>query len=69
MPRIFEWLGSLMFLVALLEFIPNPKKALQSIPDVLATNPRMVNGHLILSHPDHRTGVRHQKNSQAQWKP
>lgn len=48
MQRIIEWLGSLMFLVALIEFIPNPRKALESIPQVLATNPKMVNGHLVL---------------------
>jgi hypothetical protein len=46
--RIFEWLGSIMFLVALIEFIPNPKKALKSIPEVLATNPKIVNGHLVI---------------------
>ena len=44
--RIIDWLGSLMFFVALIEFIPNPKKALESIPGILAANPRIVNGHL-----------------------
>ncbi len=48
MPRIIEWFGSLMFIVALIEFAPNPKKALQSIPDVLSMNPKMVNGHLVM---------------------
>jgi len=48
MPKIFEWLGSIMFLVALIEFIPNPRKALESIPQVLATNPKIVNGRLVL---------------------
>ncbi len=48
MPRIFEWLGGLMFLIALMEFAPNPKKALQSIPEVLKANPIMVNNHLVM---------------------
>ena len=47
--RIFEWFGGLMMIVALMEFIPNPKKALQNIPEVLATNAKMVNGHLVIS--------------------
>lgn len=48
MPRIFEWLGGLMFLIALMEFLPNPKKALQSIPEVLNANPIMINNHLVM---------------------
>ena len=49
--RIFEWLGSLMMIVALLEFVPNPKKAIQSIPSVLATNVRMEGNHLAVHSP------------------
>jgi hypothetical protein len=37
-----------MLIVALLEFIPNPKKAIQSIPGVLQTNVRMNGNHLVL---------------------
>ncbi len=48
MPRIFEWLGGLMFLIALMEFAPNPKKALQSIPEVLKANPVMLGNHLVM---------------------
>lgn len=48
MTRIFEWLGGLMFLIALAEFAPNPKKALQSITTVLKANPIMVNNHLVM---------------------
>lgn len=48
MTRLFEWLGSIMFLVALIEFVPNPKKALETIPEVLAMNPKIVNGRLVM---------------------
>lgn len=48
MPRISEWLGSIMFLVALIVFVPNPRKALESIPNILAMNPKIVNGHLVM---------------------
>jgi len=46
--RIFEWLGSLMMIIALIEFVPNPKKAISSIPEVLATNVHMDKHHLVL---------------------
>ena len=48
---MFEWLGSIMMLVALIEFAQNPKKAVQSIPGVLQTNVQMEGTHLVL----HRT--------------
>ena len=49
MVKIFEWLGGLMFLVALIEFVPNPKKALEEAHAVLVSpSPRIVNGHLVL---------------------
>lgn len=48
MPRLIEWLGSLMFLVALIEFVPNPKRALNSIPEVLSANPKIIKGHLVM---------------------
>lgn len=47
-PRVLEWLGGIMFLIALLEFVPNPRKALESIPNALSLSPKMVNGHLVL---------------------
>lgn len=50
--RIFEWLGGLMMIVALVEFIPNPKKAIQSITSVLATNVRMEGNHLAMPSPN-----------------
>jgi hypothetical protein len=46
--RLIEWVGSLMFLVALIDFAASPKRALQSIPQILATNPKMVHGHLVI---------------------
>lgn len=47
--RIFEWLGSLMMIVALIEFVPNPKKAISNIPGVLQTNIRIdSNNHMEL---------------------
>jgi len=46
--KIFEWLGGVMMIIALLEFVPNPKKAIQSIPEVLATNVHMNGNHLVL---------------------
>jgi hypothetical protein len=49
--KIFEWLGSLMMVVALIEFVPNPKKAIQSIPGVLQNNVRMSGNHLVLRRP------------------
>ena len=39
MMRILEWLGGVMFLIALLDFVPSPKKAIQSIDSVLKSNP------------------------------
>ena len=33
--RIFVWLGSLMMIVALIEFVPIPKTAISRIPGVL----------------------------------
>lgn len=48
--KIFEWLGSLMMVVALVEFVPNPKKAIQSITGVLQTNVRMDGNHLAVHH-------------------
>jgi len=39
MIRILEWLGGLMFLIALLDFVPSPKKAIQSIDAVIRANP------------------------------
>ncbi len=46
--KISEWLGSLILIVALMEFIPNPRKAIESIPGVLQTNVRMSGNHLML---------------------
>jgi len=48
MARLTEWLGSIMFFVALIEFVPNPKKAIDSIYDTLSTNVRIEGGHLVL---------------------
>jgi hypothetical protein len=42
---------SVLVLVALIEFIPSPRKALRSISEVLSTNVRMEGNHLVL----HRT--------------
>jgi len=39
MIRILEWLGGVMFLIALLDFVPSPRKAIESIDAVLRTNP------------------------------
>lgn len=51
MQKIVEWLGSIMFLVALIEFLPHPKKALEEITDVLSTNVRYEQGKLALTKP------------------
>ena len=36
--RLIEWLGSVMVLVALIDFIHSPRAALESITDTLNTN-------------------------------
>lgn len=55
MSRLIEWLGSIMFLIAVLEFLPNPKKALNTISDALSTNVRIESNHLVLKKtPNHR---------------
>ena len=46
--RIIEWLGSIMLLAAFIEFAASPRKALESISEVLTTNPRIENGHMVL---------------------
>lgn len=49
MLKIFEFLGGVMILVALIEFLPNPKKALEEAHRVLVSpSPRIVNNHLVL---------------------
>ena len=49
MLKIFEFLGGAMVLVALIEFIPSPKKALEEVHRVLVSpSPRIVNNHLVL---------------------
>jgi len=65
MPRLFEWLGSLMFLVALIEFIPNPRKALETIPSVLSTNVHITNGRLTLVKPKKGTKIIREVGSHA----
>jgi hypothetical protein len=51
MQRVAEWLGSIMFLIALIEFLPHPKKALEEITNVLSTNVRYEQGKLALTKP------------------
>lgn len=52
MTRIVDWLGGLMFLIALIEFGANPKAALKSIPETLSTSVGFAsNGHLVLYGP------------------
>lgn len=46
--KLIEWLGGVMMLVALIEFIPNPRRAIRSISEVLFTNVRMAGNHLVL---------------------
>jgi len=46
--RLIEWLGSIMFFVAVMEFLPNPRKALDTISDTLSTNVRIESNHLVL---------------------
>jgi hypothetical protein len=47
--KIFEFLGGVMFLVATIQFIVSPRKALQETYDVLVSpSPRMAKGHLVL---------------------
>jgi hypothetical protein len=46
--KLMEWIGSLMFMVALIDFASNPRKALESIPDVLARSPRIENGRMVI---------------------
>ncbi len=48
MMRLIEWLGSIMFLIAILEFVPNPKKALSTITDTLSSNVRIEANRLVL---------------------
>ncbi len=48
MTRLIEWLGSIMFLIAIVEFVPNPKKALSTITDTLSSNVRIENNHLVV---------------------
>jgi hypothetical protein len=43
-----------MMIVALLEFVPNPKKAISGISEVLQTNVRMVGNHLVVTRPGKR---------------
>lgn len=52
MARITDWLGGLMFVIALIEFGASPNAALKSIPDTLSTNVGIAsNGHLVLYGP------------------
>jgi len=49
MLKIFEFLGGVMVLAALVDFIPNPKRAMMDAHSVLvAPSPRFVNGHLVV---------------------
>lgn len=52
-----------MLLVALLEFIPHPRKALESIPEVLATNPLIVSGHMTLPKQSGKRAIETQKST------
>ena len=59
MTKIFEFVSGLMFLVAALLFLANPRKALEETYDVLvAPSPRIVGNSLVLrranSHRPHR---------------
>lgn len=48
MSRIIEWIGSIMFIVAIIEFVPHPKKALETIMSTLSSNVRIEKNHLVL---------------------
>ncbi len=57
MTRLIEWLGSIMFLVAILEFVPNPRKALSTITDTLAQSVRIEKNHLVLKKNARTNGI------------
>lgn len=47
--KIFEFLGGVMFLVATIQFVASPKKALDETYRVLVSPaPRIVHGHMTL---------------------
>lgn len=46
--KLIEWLGGVMMLVALIEFISSPQKTMRSISEVLSTNLQIAGNHLIL---------------------
>jgi hypothetical protein len=49
MIKLFESLLGLAFLVAAIQFIVNPSKAIESINDVIySLNPKIINGHLAI---------------------
>lgn len=49
MLKIFEFIGGVMFLVALIEFLPSPRRALEETQRVLVSpSPKIVGGHLVL---------------------
>lgn len=53
MIKLFEGLLGLLFLIAAIDFISDPKKAAMEMSKVLnRPNPKFVNGHLVI--PKHK---------------